>query len=193
MISAIILAAGASSRMGQPKMLLPWGKVTVLEHVISIFTAAGIEDIIVVVGAERDQMESLLLQSMGRGVLNKDYLNGEMLSSLQCGLRALSDQTEAALIGLGDQPQVEEETVRLICTAYFQTKSKLILPSFLKRRGHPWLVGRPLWNELLEMKSPQSPRDFMNRYKDGICYINVDSPSILADIDTPEDYRLAKL
>jgi len=87
MISAIILAAGASRRMGQPKMLLPWGKVSVLEHVISVFAGAGIEDILVVTGAVREQIEETVVKYGTRfpvrSVHNKKYSHGEMLSSLQ--------------------------------------------------------------------------------------------------------------
>ena len=162
MISAIILAAGESKRMGQPKMLLPWGKIRVLEHVISVFMRAGIQEILVVVGSERERMEDVISKSPIRSVYKKEYANGEMLSSLQRGLRAalsLQPQTEttAALIGLGDQPQVQEEIV-----------SQLIVPGFQMRRGHPWLVAFPFWTELLDMKSPETPRDFLNKHANEI-------------------------
>jgi molybdenum cofactor cytidylyltransferase len=201
MISAIILAAGESSRMGQPKMLLPWGNVSVLEHVISVFARAGIEDILVVTGAVREQIEEAVLKYGKRypvrGVHNQNYSSGEMLSSLQCGLRALASRslartervTAAALIGLGDQPQVQERSVRLICQAFMQTESPLVVPSFRMRRGHPWLVALSLWEELLAMHSPQSPRDFLNAHASDIHYVKTDTPSIFADLDTPEDYQ----
>src|SRR6266540_253576 len=115
MISAIILAAGQSKRMGQPKMLLPWGTSTVIEHVITTFLNAGIEDVIVVTGGAREQVERPISQYPVRKVHNNDYAAGEMLSSIQCALRAMPDLSQAVLIGLGDQPQVQERSVRLIC------------------------------------------------------------------------------
>ena len=189
MISAIILAAGESKRMGQPKMLLRWGKLTVIEHVITTFLDASIEDIVVVTGGAREQVEKVIGQYPVRSIHNDDYETAEMLSSLQCGLRAMPNQAQATLIGLGDQPQIQEGSVRLIGEAYDEGKSRLIVPSFQMRRGHPWLVARPLWNELLEMKPPQSPRDFLNKHADEIHYVDVDTSSILADLDTPEDYQ----
>jgi molybdenum cofactor cytidylyltransferase len=189
MISAIILAAGQSKRMGQPKMLLPWGTSTVIEHVITTFLNAGIEDVMVVTGGTQEQVEEAISQYPVRKVHNSDYATGEMLSSIQCALRAMSKQTQAVLIGLGDQPQVEERSVRLICEEYPGSQSSLIVPSFQMRRGHPWLVARPLWNEILALKPPESLRDFLNRHAEEIRYVSVADQSILADLDTPEDYQ----
>lgn len=192
MISAIILAAGQSKRMGQPKMLMPWGKSTVIGHVISTFLNAGIEDVTVVTGGAREQVEKAISQYPVRKIHNTNYATGEMLSSIQCALRVMPPQTQAALIGLGDQPQVQEKSLRLICEEYQGQKSKLIVPSFQRRRGHPWLVARPLWREILALQAPESPRDFLTKHSAEIHYVNVDTPSILADLDTPEDYQQSR-
>lgn len=189
MISAIILAAGQSRRMGQPKMLLPWGQLTVIEQVIRTFRGAGIEDILVVTGGTRELVEKVIEPYPVQKIYNSNYEAGEMLSSLQLGLRALSDQVRATLIGLGDQPQVQERTVRLVCEAYRESQSSLVVPSFQMRRGHPWLVATPLWNEVLKLEPPESPRDFLNRHATDIHYVEVDTSSVLTDLDTPEDYQ----
>lgn len=189
MISAIVLAAGESKRMGQPKMLLEWGESTVLGHVISAFQEAGIEDVLVITGGAYEQVEKIITQHGARSVFNDQFARGEMLSSLQLGIQNQSNAVQATLIGLGDQPQVQTGTVRLICERFQQRKSRLIVPSFQKRRGHPWLVERSLWQELLEMKSPQSPREFLNKHANEIAYVEVSTSSILADLDTPEDYQ----
>lgn len=188
MISAIILAAGESKRMGQPKMLLPWGEGTVLTHVLSVFREAGVEDILVVTGGAREQVEGLVSGLGVRTVFNEAFQTGEMLSSIQCGIRALTRQTRAMLIGLGDQPQVQVGSVRRVYEAFLETKSSLVVPSYRMRRGHPWLVARPLWEELLKLEPPASPRDFLNAHREEIEYVNVDDPGILADLDTPQDY-----
>lgn len=188
MISAIILAAGQSKRMGGPKMLLPWGKRTVIEHVVVTFMAAGVEDILIVTGAEHERVDKAIEGYPVRKVYNKEYAAGEMLSSLQCGLRELTKETRAALIGLGDQPQVQEESIRSICHAYRAGNSRLIVPSFEMKRGHPWLVARPLWEEILTLQPPQTPRDFLNNHAREIQYVNLGTSTILADLDTPEDY-----
>ena len=192
MISAIILAAGESKRMGQPKMLLPWGNTTVLGQVLSIFREAGIEDILVVTGGAHEQVEQIVKQYQCRSVFNRNFENGEMLSSLQRGIEAQSIQARATLIGLGDQPQVQVRNVQWICEAFRVRNSRLIVPSYQHRRGHPWLIERSLWQELLVLKFPQSPRDFMNKHAGEIDYVEVNTPSVLTDLDTPEDYQTSR-
>ena len=189
MITAIILAAGESKRMGQPKMLLPWDNGTVLSHVISTFRKAGLEDILVITGGAREQVEDEISHLKVKTVFNEQFAKGEMLSSIQCGISVLTYQTQAMLIGLGDQPQVQAGSVQMVCDAYRETKSNIIIPSFQMRRGHPWLVARPLWDDLLKMESPNSPRDFLHTHHKNIQYVNVNDPGILADLDTPEDYQ----
>jgi molybdenum cofactor cytidylyltransferase len=189
MIAAIILAAGQSKRMGQPKMLLPWGKLTVIEQIITTFLNAGLEDILIVTGGAQVEVEKAIDRYPVRRVHNPDYASGEMLSSLQCGIRAMSERAQAALIGLGDQPQVQEASVRAICETFRTSGSELIVPSFHMRRGHPWLASRILWQEILSLKPHETLRAFLNKRADSIQYVNLDTPTILADLDTPEDYR----
>src|SRR5689334_21510821 len=197
MITGIILAAGKSARMGSPKVLLPWGDTTVIEHVIAVFAKSGVEDILVVRGGARKEVETLVSacrkKSPVRSVFNENYAVGDMLSSIQCGLRNLADKNiSAAMIGLGDQPQVEERSVRALLEVFLRSQSPLVVPSFQMRRGHPWLIARSLWNEVIQMEPSQTPRDFLNEHLHDIQYVNVDNPSILADFDTPEEYQASR-
>ena len=187
MITAIILAAGESKRMGEPKMLMPWGKSTVLQTVISTFQASGIKDILVVTGGARQQVESLIGKTV-ETVFNEKYQTSEMLSSIQLGLSVKKREASAALICLGAQPQVEERSVRSVCNAFLASKSEIVVPSYQMQRGHPWLVARSLWDELLSIKPPKTSRDFLKKYSRKIHYVIVDNSSILADLDTPEEY-----
>lgn len=192
MISALILAAGESKRMGQPKMLLPWGTTTVLGQVIATYQEAGLVDILVVTGGAHKQVREIVNQHGARSVFNAAFASGDMLSSLQRGLQTLlldGEQVQAALIGLGDQPQIQAETIRWICETYQKDPSRLVVPSYQMRRGHPWLVERSLWSEILKMSVNESPRDFLNRHAQEIHYVEVHTPSILADLDTPQDYQ----
>jgi molybdenum cofactor cytidylyltransferase len=187
MIAALILAAGQSKRMGQPKMSLLWGDTTVLGKVIATFTAAGVDEIIVITGGDRKRVEGLVGNS-ARTIFNPDFAMGEMLSSVQMGLAGLNPEVEAALIGLGDQPQVQEGSVRAVLDEYRKSRASLVVPSFQMRRGHPWLVARSYWGEILSMRSPVSLREFLNRHATEIRYVAWEDSSILQDLDTPEDY-----
>ncbi len=191
MISAIILAAGQSKRMGEPKMLLKWGETTVIEKVIATFKAAGIQDVIVVTGGAREQVEKAIGES-AHTIFNAEFANSEMLSSIQIGLTAIKPEVDAILIGLGDQPQVEESSVQLVVEEYQRTDASIVVPSYHMQRGHPWLVAKKYWGTILQMRAPDSMREFLNRHSREIRYVTSDSPSILQDLDTPEDYSKSR-
>jgi molybdenum cofactor cytidylyltransferase len=196
-VSAIILAAGESKRMGQPKMLLPWQGTCVLGHIISILKKAGLEDILVITGAARGEVQAVATANHVKCVFNPDYAVGEMLSSIQIGLRDLARPAQptqecystAALICLGDQPQILESSVRAVLREYTENEALLIVPSYQMRRGHPWLVARRLWDELLALKPPRSAREFLKEHATLIKYVELDTPSVILDLDTLEDYR----
>jgi len=187
-VGAVILAAGLSRRMGKPKMLLPWGQTTVLGQVISTFAQAGVQEIVIVTGGARQAVEDELAlwaqQAPFHSVYNPDFESGEMLSSIQCGLRSLGPLAEAALIGLGDQPQLSLVAIQSVLSA----QAKIIVPSYNMRRGHPWLVARQYWGQLLDLKPPQTTRDFLNKHASEIQYVATDL-TVLKDLDTLEEYQ----
>ncbi len=187
MITAIILAAGESKRMGQAKMLLRWGESTVLQTIIATYRAAGLDEILVVTGAGRERVETLIGNS-AQTIYNEKYALGEMLSSVQTGLSVQKKETEAVLIALGDQPHLDPQALTQIVGEYLLTRAVLIVPSFQLHRGHPWLVRRDYWEEILAMRPPETLGDFLNRHSSRIHYVAVNTPSVLQDLDTPDDY-----
>jgi molybdenum cofactor cytidylyltransferase len=191
MISALILAAGESRRMGQPKMLLPWDKSTVLQTVISTFQAAGVNDILVITGGAHLKVDALVGRSV-QTVFNENYVQGEMLGSIQKGLKIKLPESRAVLIALGDQPQVQVRSIQHILQAYEHTGASLVVPSYRMHRGHPWLIARELWDDILKMPVGETAREFLNRHAQDITYVPLDTPTILQDLDTPEDYLKSK-
>jgi len=191
-VSAIILAAGKSQRMGQPKMLLPWGNTTVLGQVVGTFSKMGIADIIVVTGGDMEVVEVEVSRLAGqfpdRAVYNPLFEKGGMMSSIQAGLAVTPPYCKAVLIGLGDQPQVEEETLNDILASYEKTGAGIIVPSHENRRGHPVLVDFVHRPELQNLDPQSSLRDFMNIHQNEIHYVKASS-SVLQDLDTPQDYQ----
>lgn len=192
MISAIVLAAGLSSRMGQPKMILPWKDTTVIETVVSTLETTKVDEILIVSGAERGSIELLLQNRPVHFAFNPEYPNGEMLASVKVGLSNLDKQSQAALIVLGDQPQITQQVVDRVIEAYRTNRSKIVVPSYKMKRGHPWLVDRMLWSQILAIESPNTLRGFLERNRDMVEYIAAPDDSILRDLDTPQDYLKEK-
>jgi molybdenum cofactor cytidylyltransferase len=187
MITALVLAAGESKRMGQPKMLMPWGNSTVFGTIIETLHTADIDDIVVVTGALHKKLESVYDKELCF-VHNEQYANGEMLTSIQVGLRSITRKDGAVLVVLGDQPQLQAGTIRLITDRYQQTHHSIIVPSFNMHRGHPWLIDHTCWEEILNLLPPETLRTYLALKHEIIDYIIVNTPTILQDLDTPEDY-----
>ena len=189
MITAIVLAAGLSTRMGRTKPLLPWGNNRVIEQIVSVLHDCPIQEIVVITGHEHEVVSRYLAGWPVRVTFNPEYASGEMLSSLQVGLKAASAQAEAALIVLGDQPALERSVVEALIEAYQSGHSAIVAPSFNMRRGHPLLIGRRYWEEIGALGAGQTLRDFLRGVGDVIHHVTLITPSVLQDMDTPDDYR----
>ncbi len=187
-IAAIVLAAGQSKRMGCPKLVLPWGNNTVIGHVVDIIRKSGIVKIVVITGGARDEVENALDGLPVQCIFNPEYSQG-MVSSLRVGLQSLDETIRAALVTLGDQPQIETGTVRGLISAYLLHRSRLVVPSYRNRRGHPWLIERSLWEAVIRLQPHQTLRDFLRIHEGKINYLLVDTGTVLQDLDTPEDYQ----
>jgi molybdenum cofactor cytidylyltransferase len=188
MIGAVVLAAGLSQRMGRPKMTLPWGDTTVIGQVVRVLLDASVDYILVVTGGAQNDVESALAGMPVHTIFNPEFSNGEMMQSLRVGLTAFHKEINAALVVLGDQPQIELNVVKSILTAYQQGHNEIVVPSFQSRRGHPWLVDRALWSVLLDKDAISTMRQFLNQFGKQIRYVDVGTDSIFQDLDTPEDY-----
>ncbi len=197
-VGAIVLAAGLSKRMGQSKVLLPWTEnKTIIEHIVERLTRSRIDHITVVTGHRAAEVKQLVKPMGAKVVYNRAYKTGEMLSSLKAGLWAMPDNIAAALIVLGDQPRIQSKVIFQVLAAYAEGKSGIVAPSYQMRRGHPILISRRYWHDILALRGDKSPRDAINVYQDYISYVKVDTDSVLRDVDTPQDYdqerRLAGL
>lgn len=191
-IAAIVLAAGLSQRMGRPKLLLPWGQTTVIAHVVAVLSQAGLDDVMVVTGAGAEQVQAALAGGPAQVTFNPRFAEDQMVFSLAVGFAALPASVDAALIALGDQPQMESEVVRQVLAAYQETGAALVIPSYQQRRGHPWIIRRQLWPEIAALAPGETMRQVVNRHAHEIRYVLVDRPSILKDLDTPQDYEREK-
>ncbi len=191
-LGAVVLAAGLSSRMGSQKLLLPWEGSTVIETVVNTLIQSGISEIVVVTGRDADQIAKLMGGKNVQTIFNPEFTNGNMVTSLVTGLRKLQAKVDAALMVLGDQPQMKESTVKQVVEEWKQSPDSLCIPSYQMRRGHPWVIPARLWDGLFTLEPHQTMRDFIRMNEREIRYVLVDTPTILADLDTPEEYKNQK-
>jgi molybdenum cofactor cytidylyltransferase len=194
-VAPIVLAAGRSLRMAgeTPKLLLPWDGRPVIRRVVE--TAANCRGLagppVVVVGAYADEVTEAVAGTGARIVYNPDYAAGEMLSSLQAGVRELGDEISAALVLLGDQPWLACEVVEAVVEGYAGMAAGLVAPAHDGRRGHPVLIDRRYWPDLLGLPRGSAPRDLLAREQDRVLIVPVGTDAILRDMDTWEDYQQA--
>lgn len=188
-IGGIVLAAGLSSRMGQSKPLLPWlNDKTVIEHILEQVQRTTLAQIVVVTGYGGEQVAAKALALGIRALANPDFAQGEMLSSLKVGLLAQPEFISAALVILGDQPRIEASIVQQIIDAYTLGKGEIVAPVYQGQRGHPMLISRRFWDEILALPAGGAPREVIQQHRDVLFRIDVETDSVLSDIDTPEDY-----
>jgi molybdenum cofactor cytidylyltransferase len=188
-VTAVVLAAGEGRRMGQSKQLLPWGGTTVLGRTLENLRASTVHDIVVVSGHKADAVKAIAGEQGLATVYNRDYAAGEMLSSLQVAVRQLAANRSAALVTLADQPMVRPGVIDLILDAYRKGKGDLLAPFYRGRRGNPVLIGRRYFAELLALPPGAAPRDLLQRHPDDLVMVEVDTDSVLRDLDRPEEYE----
>jgi molybdenum cofactor cytidylyltransferase len=174
--------------MGQNKMLLPFGASTVLETIVTeVAACSSVTDLVVVTGHEHERVESLLAPYPVRCIFNPAYAQAEMLISLQVGLHALHEEVAAALIVPGDHPRLRHEVMQRVLEAY--QSGSIVVPSYQMKRGHPILIDRAWWPEVLSLPETATLRDFIRAHEDHIRYLVVETDSVLRDMDTPEEYN----
>jgi molybdenum cofactor cytidylyltransferase len=134
--------------MGKSKVLLPWDGRPIIRVIVDRLKRMRLDDIVVVTGHLARDVGKALGDEPVRFVHNADYRTGEMLSSLQAGLRELPSEISACMIVLGDQPQIDGKIVGDVLTAYAEGRGTIVAPSYRRRRGHPILIDRMYWPEL---------------------------------------------
>ncbi|MBZ5625653.1 MAG: nucleotidyltransferase family protein [Acidobacteriia bacterium] len=204
-VAGLILAAGESRRMGFPKALLPYRGETFLDTLVGLL-AARCRPVIVVLGASAEHIRARSSRP-ATFVVNPHYPSGQT-SSMQCGLRAVPPDTEGVLFTLVDHPAVAPETIDALLGGWEdlphrigasgqgpgagqrESMTLLRVPRYQGRRGHPIWLSRELIPEFLALPEDGAARDVVRSHALQTQFLDVDDPSILADIDDPEAYRL---
>jgi molybdenum cofactor cytidylyltransferase len=190
-----VLAAGESRRMGRPKQLLPFGERTILERVVDTLLTAGVGEIIVVLGHLADRVRLVLGDRPVTAVVNEAYREG-MLSSVKCGVRAISAKADAVLLALGDQPHIESAVVSEVVRAYRASEAGIVIPRYGGKKGHPIIINLSRYREaILNLPAHVGLNTLMQEHADDVRLIDVATEDIIRDIDVPDDYarELARL
>jgi len=188
MINAIILAAGESQRMGKPKPLLKFNDKTFLEQIISVLKLSDVDRITVVLGPEAETIKEQVDLSGANIVINKNYQKGQ-LSSLIAAIEKTPPKTDAILVCLVDNPFITVQVVNKIIGKFKETNNPIIVPVFDKKRGHPVLFSRSLFNELTNAPQERGARHVLYSNEEKVLEVETSESSILIGIDTPDDYK----
>jgi molybdenum cofactor cytidylyltransferase len=191
-ISGLILGAGASSRFGQPKQLLPFRGTTLLGWVLSQAERAdGLDEVIVVLGRAADEIRERVNFGNAKVVDNPVFGEG-CASSYRAGITATSPASDAIMIILGDQPGVEPEIINGVAEKWRQGDGQIVLASYQGRKGHPMLFAKPLFDNLAGLHGDKAAWKLIDRNPDLLREISFDR-LFPEDIDTQEDFeRIAR-
>ena len=185
-IAGLILAGGASSRIGSPKALLDYAGETFLDRLIGLL-ASVCGSVTVVLGYHAAAIHRCLRRAaQGVFVLNPDPALGQ-LSSLQCGLRAIPFAASHALFLPVDLPAVSPETIQAITR--WKGAAQLVLPRYQGRNGHPVLASRTVVAELLALPPAASAKDVIHQHRAETQFVETADAGILFDVDDAEAYR----
>lgn len=186
-LTAIVLAAGASRRMGRCKPLLPIDGRPAIEWCLAALIRAGIDEPIVVTGANRDAVAAALRHLPVRLAHNPLPESG-MADSLRAGLRAAGSGIRAAMVCLADQPLIAPETFRRLREQHAAMPEKILIPVFAGRRGHPSVFPMRLLGALRDDET-LTLRDIIGDNAQSVYEFPVSDRAVVMDMDTPSDYR----
>ncbi len=188
-VTAVVLAAGTSSRMGAAnKLLLPLGGTLIVAHVVEIVRAAPVADVVVVTGHEQAAVEAALARRPVRLVHNADYDSG-MASSIRRGVEAAAPETDGIMIVLGDMPLVRVQTVQRLCERFAAaSRPAIVAPVRGGRRGHPVLFDAAFRDELRRLRGDEGARPVVRAHAATPTVAAVDDPGIFRDVDTRAAY-----
>jgi molybdenum cofactor cytidylyltransferase len=186
--SAVILAAGTSTRMGAVKQLLRLDDRPLLQHVLDNVRASQVKEIVLVLGASAEAIRQEIDAANVRVVINENYQQG-MGTSLKAGLSAVDPQAKAALIVLADQPFVRPATLDLLMAEHRHSKAQIVIPTYRGFRGNPVLLDRSVFAEVMALDGDVGCRAIFGDHVEGIVKVGVDDAGILLDIDRQSDFE----
>jgi molybdenum cofactor cytidylyltransferase len=188
-LSAIILSAGSSSRMGTPKALLNIGNTTFIQHIIETVESVGLTNNVVVLGFESQTIRETLPSFSGTIIVNEAWEQGQ-LSSIIAGLDVLDQiNCDGVLICPVDHPIISTALIKKLIESFQQSHKKIVIPTYHGRRGHPIIISSELFTEINNASLNVGLREVVRAHKDDICEVPTEEEGVIINIDTPEDYQ----
>jgi molybdenum cofactor cytidylyltransferase len=188
-VAAIVLAAGASTRMGgRVKQLLPWRGTTLVENAIAIAAQSSASETVIVLGAHAEEIRATIRSGAGRVIVNREWETGHA-SSIRAGLRVLSPQIDAAIFVNADQPLLTSDVLDALAQRYRETDAPIVVPLYAGKRGSPVLFQRAHFEELANLRDEQGGRELLGKYRTKIEFVEFAEERLGFDVDTAEDYE----
>jgi molybdenum cofactor cytidylyltransferase len=190
-ISALVLAAGESRRMGNAKLMLPLDKNSILDKTISNVLYSYLDEVVVVIGYRSDDFLKKINKKNIKVVLNPNFKEG-ISSSIIAGLTCISQKSHAIMIILADQPFISSYIINKMLIKFKESKKGILVPSYNNMQGHPVIFSLKYKEELLKLKGDVGGKEIIKRFPWDVLEIPIHSKNIHIDIDTPEDYKKYK-
>lgn len=187
-VSAVLLAAGKSTRMGENKLLLPFGGGTVIERTLDNLLASRAGEVIVVLGSKADEIGARIGRRGVTQVFNENYARG-MSTSLTAGLKLVNPEARFVLVALGDQPLISPYIYNKLIAAAVATRKGIVIPVRRGERGNPILIAAYYKTELLKQSGDVGGRELLKAHSGDILEVPVSSGSVLVNLNTPDEYR----
>src|SRR5262245_41947502 len=194
MISAIVPAAGLSSRMGQNKLLMPFGGKSLIEHAVDTLMTSGVDEIVVVLGHEANVVRSRLERHEGHRVNfvhNPDYREG-LSTSVRAGMAAAAKEVDAIMIYLADQPLIEPDEINRLIQIFAEAKragKSIVVPFFGNERGNPVILDASYREMALDIVGDVGCRRIIKRHPEQVFAVQMETDHGVRDVDTPEDFE----
>jgi molybdenum cofactor cytidylyltransferase len=185
-VSAILLAAGSSSRMGKLKQLMPLGESTILEQTLDNLLSSKLTEVIVVLGYEAEEIMKSISGRPVKLVVNPLHRKG-MSTSIAAGLKFVDSQAQAVMLVLGDQPYIDSPTINRLIDAFGSSKKGIAIPTYKGKRGHPLIFARKYDKPLSNLSGDIGGREIIKEHPEDVLEVPVKCEGIVIDIDTPPD------
>lgn len=188
MISAILLGAGESKRMGFDKLSLPWGEKTVLEQCVQTLLRSRVREVVIVQGIRNRVIRAPRHRKRIKIVSNPHRAEG-MSTSIQKGLRTIRTGSDGILIALGDQPFLKTRTIDALIRVFDRREKGIIVPAFQGKTGHPVIFHQTYKKELMSLRGDVGGRSIIERHREDVQVVRVRSSGVVKDVDTWQDYE----